>query len=419
MVDTKKNGTWGAEAALMAVCVIVAVAMGIVIAPRTLEPHPLDTAAPATATSIRTTLDTLTTTLAPLTQVIGQDTGVDAPGPDQSAGAGQQTYSSTWLAADDPLVTAVKDQATQCRTLVGAAQSMLDPAQTLVGMADQTDTSSTPEIVSSGQAATMATTLRQCLISLDRAIQDMHLGLESAKNSAAVSAASDAEQAARSSFDATLVSAQEVYDTTPDTSATEAPLAALSAQLADSNAVAAQIDSAEPPTTWQALDEQTDTIQSSNQALGSAVIAVQSVHVYTGKNGDLDPATLCQVPYDPKQLLRCDAEAAWMKLDAVYKQVWGVDIPIDLSYRTYDEQVEMKAIYGSGAATPGTSNHGWGTAVDLPDYRETEEGKEWNYGTPKYEWMKANAPAFGWINPSWAVEGGSGPHEPWHFEYVG
>jgi hypothetical protein len=39
------------------------------------------------------------------------------------------------------------------------------------------------------------------------------------------------------------------------------------------------------------------------------------------------------------------------------------------SYRTFDQQVYLRRLYESGrgslAAIPGTSNHGWGTAVDL------------------------------------------------------
>jgi D-alanyl-D-alanine carboxypeptidase len=35
-----------------------------------------------------------------------------------------------------------------------------------------------------------------------------------------------------------------------------------------------------------------------------------------------------------------------------------------------------------------------------------------------YAWLLENAPAFGWDNPAWARKGGSGPYEPWHFEYV-
>lgn len=48
----------------------------------------------------------------------------------------------------------------------------------------------------------------------------------------------------------------------------------------------------------------------------------------------------------------------------------GVTIGITDSYRSYDQQVrlaEEKGLYRNGglAATPGTSNHGWGLAVDF------------------------------------------------------
>src|SRR5690606_21211853 len=47
----------------------------------------------------------------------------------------------------------------------------------------------------------------------------------------------------------------------------------------------------------------------------------------------------------------------------------GVDIGINDSYRTYERQVELVdrlGLYNDGglAAVPGTSNHGWGRAVD-------------------------------------------------------
>jgi hypothetical protein len=32
--------------------------------------------------------------------------------------------------------------------------------------------------------------------------------------------------------------------------------------------------------------------------------------------------------------------------------------------------------------------------------------------------MRANAPRYGWENPDWALPGGPGPYEPWHWEYV-
>ena len=36
----------------------------------------------------------------------------------------------------------------------------------------------------------------------------------------------------------------------------------------------------------------------------------------------------------------------------------------------------------------------------------------------EHTWLKENAPDFGWDNPDWARSGGSGPYEPWHWEYV-
>jgi LAS superfamily LD-carboxypeptidase LdcB len=61
------------------------------------------------------------------------------------------------------------------------------------------------------------------------------------------------------------------------------------------------------------------------------------------------------------------------------------------------------------AAVPGTSNHGWGRAVDLCGGIES-------FGTPQHDWLVANAPRFGWVHPSWAEVTGSRP-EPWHFEF--
>jgi hypothetical protein len=60
---------------------------------------------------------------------------------------------------------------------------------------------------------------------------------------------------------------------------------------------------------------------------------------------------------------------------------------------------------------PGTSNHGWGLAVDLCGGIQT-------YNTPQYAWMVANAGRFGYLHPTWA-DPGNGREEPWHWEYAG
>jgi hypothetical protein len=31
--------------------------------------------------------------------------------------------------------------------------------------------------------------------------------------------------------------------------------------------------------------------------------------------------------------------------------------------------------------------------------------------------LRDNATAYGWENPDWALAGGSGQYEPWHWEY--
>jgi murein DD-endopeptidase MepM/ murein hydrolase activator NlpD/LAS superfamily LD-carboxypeptidase LdcB len=63
-------------------------------------------------------------------------------------------------------------------------------------------------------------------------------------------------------------------------------------------------------------------------------------------------------------------------------------------------------------AEPGTSNHGFGMAVDLAS------GINSGPDTPEYKWMIANGPEYGFVKPDWAKPGGDKP-EPWHFDYAG
>jgi hypothetical protein len=85
----------------------------------------------------------------------------------------------------------------------------------------------------------------------------------------------------------------------------------------------------------------------------------------------------------------------------------GISWKITDSYRSYEQQVEVaskKGIYGRGglAAKPGTSNHGWGSAIDL-NLGETASDKEETLG-----WLKINAEKFGFTS----IAG-----EPWHWEH--
>ncbi|GAA1864292.1 M15 family metallopeptidase [Myceligenerans crystallogenes] len=133
-----------------------------------------------------------------------------------------------------------------------------------------------------------------------------------------------------------------------------------------------------------------------------------------GTNGRLSRAELCLASHSPeglRQYLRCDAAEAWRRLGAEFEQEFGVPLYAEYGYRAYDLQLWAMAVYGAGqAAEPGTSNHGWGEAVDLQD----DAG--WGFGGEYHEWLRAHAPAYGWDNPPWARQG-NGREEPWHWEY--
>lgn len=130
-------------------------------------------------------------------------------------------------------------------------------------------------------------------------------------------------------------------------------------------------------------------------------------------NGLIPASALC--PLDAAgQLLRCDAAAGWNLMAAAYQQATGTRLCITDSYRSLAVQRDLRARKPLLAAVPGTSNHGWGLAVDLCEPGRVPMG----YDTPTYRWLKAHGPAFGWVHPGWA-EPGQGQQEPWHWEYTG
>jgi len=80
----------------------------------------------------------------------------------------------------------------------------------------------------------------------------------------------------------------------------------------------------------------------------------------------------------------------------------GVAIGVTDSYRSYDVQVDVvrrKGLYSQGGlgAKPGTSQHGWGMAVDL------------DLDASAQAWMRTNAARFGFVEDT--------PREPWHWAF--
>jgi len=126
-------------------------------------------------------------------------------------------------------------------------------------------------------------------------------------------------------------------------------------------------------------------------------------------NGRLDTDDLCEL-WEGGHLLRADAAVTLARLNVEYENTFGVQLCMTDSYRSYSSQVRLRANKPGLAARAGTSEHGWGLAVDLCGGVEA--------AGERYRWLRDNAPEFGWDNPDWARRGGSGPNEPWHWEYV-
>ena len=104
--------------------------------------------------------------------------------------------------------------------------------------------------------------------------------------------------------------------------------------------------------------------------------------------------------------LRRDAAAAWNALNAESVRRYGVRLrPLGgmSSYRTYDQQVYLYARSRPGwAARPGTSNHGWGLAVDLASHqmRTVIDRIGAQYGWAK-KWSDAS---FEWWHIRWKAD---------------
>jgi len=130
-------------------------------------------------------------------------------------------------------------------------------------------------------------------------------------------------------------------------------------------------------------------------------------------NGELPVAALCPLWGAPGEMLQAAASAAFNRMSQAFNGAFGEPLCVTASYRTYEHQVELYATMPAGyAAVPGTSNHGWGLAVDLCGGIQVDN-------SPEHQWLLDHAAVFGWFHPAWAMPGGAGPHEPWHWEYAG
>ena len=145
-------------------------------------------------------------------------------------------------------------------------------------------------------------------------------------------------------------------------------------------------------------------------AAGAAAAAADGWGGY--QNGYIPASALCAIPWQTVDHLRCDALAKFVALNALYEAEFGANICVNDAYRSYAKQVAMLELYGyPRAAMPGTSNHGWAIALDLGCGVGI-------FGNARYVWFTANAPKYGFKQPTWALKGGSNP-EAWHWQYFG
>lgn len=191
-------------------------------------------------------------------------------------------------------------------------------------------------------------------------------------------------------------------------------VAALAAQVtALSDAVAVELADAAEAAEARRAEQEARRIAAEQAALQAALARMSTRIAATNAaaNGQIPLDLLCR-PRFANVLLRCDAAAALDRLNAAYRAAFGRDLAVSGGYRTLAEQEQARAAKGDLAAQPGTSNHGRALAVDFSDFGGVGE-----FDDADYLWMVDNGPQFGWVHPPGMGPGGSGPLEPWHWEF--
>lgn len=146
-------------------------------------------------------------------------------------------------------------------------------------------------------------------------------------------------------------------------------------------------------------------------------------------NGRLSNDDLATIPGTGHRVRR-DLINQTVALRAAFAHRFGRSLWLTDSYRSYNSQVSIfnaryTRTYLAGrpskvwsgvryyqwpgtamAAVPGTSNHGWATAIDWASRVNVQ-------GSTEHNWMVVNGPRFGWSWPSWWARAAG---EWWHFE---
>lgn len=216
-----------------------------------------------------------------------------------------------------------------------------------------------------------------------------------------VDAAQESQEAAESAVDEHNQQLESLQRLLRDTELEAADAAALAVELEDQVALTEQQRMSLAASTRSGMD---------NRVTGE-VGACEGADVASYPNGQISLAALCELQTAPGHRLRADAAYAYDRMSRAYEEETGGLLCVTDSYRALGSQIRLFSTKPGLAAVPGTSNHGWGTAVDLCGGIES-------FGTPAHSWMVENAPLYGFFHPLWAQRDGSRP-EPWHWEFGG
>ena len=160
---------------------------------------------------------------------------------------------------------------------------------------------------------------------------------------------------------------------------------------------------------------------------------VQTVSVNNYPNGQVPTSAMTLNKYLSKDLggdaayLKSEASAALDNMMSAYNNAnftGKQKVVFTDGYRSLQRQQALYDKYGAGrAAKPGTSNHGWGIAIDMYWGVRTSMNKDIDnrpsaYKHPVYQWFFNNGHLYGWYNPIKLRDDG-GTDEWWHWEYYG
>lgn len=153
--------------------------------------------------------------------------------------------------------------------------------------------------------------------------------------------------------------------------------------------------------------------------------------VMADANGQIPSADLCEVPswmntaWAPKtpRTLQCNALAGLLEMNKAFKAKFGYNLVLDEGYRDLQTQNMYAKVCGfPRAAKPGTSNHGYGRAMDLlgntSALAEGRGASPFKFGTAADRWLSNNGKAYGWDRPEHLDKNGTNP-EYWHYNWIG